>query len=154
MDSRFASFCFAKCLLKPLRGNDGRGVWFFVGGACSPEARLLSLVTLCSRLQAAFISTWCRSAFKIAIGMVFIDTLLARNKLRFYKMLARLPELPPRFFSSQTVVATCRCRSSGTCYFEFSAAFFKPAKPLSNTPVIKLTAVSSSWPAGIGGFNL
>ena len=62
-----------------------------------------------------------------------------------------LPKLPPR------LITACWFRCCASClahYFEFSAAFFKPAKPLSNTPVIKLTAVSSSWPAGIGGFNL
>jgi hypothetical protein len=30
MDSRFAGFCFAKCLLKPLRGNDGGGFFGFI----------------------------------------------------------------------------------------------------------------------------
>ena len=52
-----------------------------------------------------------------------------------------LPKLPPRLFGSGSF---CCCASCLACYFEFSAAFFKPAKPLSNTPVIKLTAVSSS----------
>ena len=65
---------------------------------------------------------------------IIITTIIATSLLQYYQNF-NLPKLPPRFTACQIAggrcVARCRRRIGGTCYFEFSAAFFKPSKPAS-----------------------
>jgi hypothetical protein len=56
MDSRFASFCFAKCLLKPFRGNDGGGFLGLLSPCATPSNAIKAGVVGedCLRLKAEF----------------------------------------------------------------------------------------------------